>query len=263
MRPTAFCTISALSMLAACSGRPAATEARTAPQTSTAATAASQTPAVASVVPSGGQTVTATVLETMDASNYTYVRVTADSRELWAAASQFKVAVGDKVVLSLEQPMENFHSQALNRDFPLIYFVSRIGREGDTAPPPMAVGHPSVQSPATSAPPETVTTVIEPAKDGTTVAAVWKTRTALAGRKVTVRGKVVKYNGGILGVNWMHVQDGTGKATDGSNDITVTSEMDAKVGDVITVTGVVAVNKDLGSGYTYPVIIEHASVVHK
>jgi hypothetical protein len=68
---------------------------------------------------------------------------------------------------------------------------------------------------------------MEPAKDETTVAAVWKTRTALAGRKVTVRCKVVKYNGGILGVNWIHVQDGTGKATDGSNDITVTSEMDA------------------------------------
>jgi hypothetical protein len=35
------------------------------------------------------------------------------------------------------------------------------------------------------------------------------------------------------------------------------------VGDVITVTDVVAVNKDLGSGYKYPVMIEHASVVHK
>ena len=54
-RPTAFCTISALSMLAACSGRPAATEARTAPQTSTTATAASQTPAVSNAGPSDGQ----------------------------------------------------------------------------------------------------------------------------------------------------------------------------------------------------------------
>ncbi len=248
-------------MLTACSGRPAATETRTA-QTSTAAPAASQTPAVAPAAPSGGQTITATVLETMDAANYTYVRVKADSREeLWAAASQFKVAVGDKVVLSLEQPMENFHSQSLNRDFPLIYFVSRIGHEGDPAPPPMAVGHPPVQGPATSAPQET--TVVAPAKNGTTVAAVWATRTSLAGKTVTVRGKVVKFNGGILGVNWIHLQDGTGKAADGSNDITVTSTTDTKVGDVITITGTVAVNKDLGSGYNYPVIIEHASIVQK
>ena len=262
-RPTALCSILALSVLAACSGRPAATETRAASETSTAAPAASQTPAVAPAAPSGGPTITATVLETMDAANYTYVRVKADSRELWAAASQFKVAVGDKVVLSLEQPMENFHSQSLNRDFPLIYFVSRIGHEGDPAPPPMAVGHPPAQGPATRPPQEAVATVVEPAKDGTTVAAVWATRTALAGKKVTVRGKVAKFNGGILGVNWIHLQDGTGKAADGSNDITVTSTTDTKVGDVITVTGTVAVNKDLGSGYNYPVIIEHASVVQK
>lgn len=260
-RPTALCSILALSVLTACSGRPAATETRAASQTSASAPAARETPAVTPAAPPGGQTITATVLETMDASSYTYVRVKVDSRELWAAASQFKVAVGDKVVLSLEQPLEHFHSQSLNRDFPLIYFVSRIGHEGDAAPPPMAVGHPPLQGPATSAPRET--TVVEPAKDGTTVAAVWATRTALAGNKVTVRGKVVKFNGGILGVNWIHLQDGTGKAADGSNDITVTATTDVRVGDVITVTGTVAVNKDLGSGYNYPVIIEHASVLQK
>ena len=97
----------------------------------------------------------------------------------------------------------------------------------------------------------------------TTVAAVWKARMALAGKKVTVRGKVMKFNGGILGVNWIHIQDGTGTAADGSNDITVTSEAGAKVGDEITVTGTVAVNKDLGSGYKYDVLIEHASIVPK
>ena len=250
-------------MLAACSGRPAATESRTPSSASTAATVAAQTPAVSSVGPSGGQTVAATVLETMDASNYTYVRVKTPSREVWAASSQFPVAVGDKVVLSLEQPMENFHSQALNRDFPLIYFVSRIAHEGDPPSPLMAVGHAAVQGPATKVPAEGVTTVIEPAVGGTTVADLWKTRAALAGKRVTVRGKVVKYNGGILGVNWMHLQDGTGSASDGSNDITVTSETGTKVGDVITVTGTVAVNKDLGSGYNYPVIIERATVANK
>ena len=109
----------------------------------------------------------------------------------------------------------------------------------------------------------TVTTPIEPAAGGMTVAAVWKDRSTLVGKKVTVRGKVVKFNGGILGVNWIHLQDGSGKAADGTNDITVTSETDAKVGDVVTVTGVVGVNKDLGSGYQYPVIIEHASLAAK
>jgi hypothetical protein len=127
---------------------------------------------------------------------------------------------------------------------------------------PMAVGHATTQPPATSAP-QAATTTVEPAKDGTTVAALWKGRTGLAGKKVTVRGKVVKFNGGILGVNWIHLQDGTGTAADGSNDITITSDMGAKVGEVITATGTVAVNKDLGSGYKYPVIIEKATLAEK
>jgi hypothetical protein len=191
----------------------------------------------------------------MDASNYTYVRVQAGSREVWAAASKFKVAVGDTVQLSLDQPMENFHSQALNRDFPVIYFVSQIGSPGSA--PTMAVGHGSRQA-ATQ--PPSVTTPIAAPKDGMSVAELWKSRATLEGKKVTIRGKVVKYNSGILGLNWIHLQDGSGKADDGSNDITVTSDMEANVGDVITVTGFVTLNKDLGSGYKYPVIIERASI---
>ena len=105
---------------------------------------------------------------------------------------------------------------------------------------------------------------IDPPPGGTTIATVWETRAALAGKPVTVRGKVVKFNGGIRGVNWLHLQDGSGQASDGSNDITVTSEKDeAQPGDVITVTGTVAVNKDLGSGYSYPVIIEHATIARQ
>jgi hypothetical protein len=194
----------------------------------------------------------------MDASNYTYVRVNDGARDVWAAARRFKVAVGDTVVLALDHPLENFHSQALNRDFREIYFVSEVGSSA-TAAPTMAVGHSAAQP---TEPPDVQTTTdpIAAAKDGLSVADVWKSRSALEGKKVTVRGKVVKFNSGILGLNWIHLQDGSGKADDGSNDITVTSDMDARVGDVITVTGVVTLNKDLGSGYKYPVIIERASI---
>ena len=71
-----------------------------------------------------------TVIETMDAANYTYVRVKTSSGEIWAATGQFKVAVGDKVSVPLEMPMENFHSNTLNRTFPIIYFASHIERQG-------------------------------------------------------------------------------------------------------------------------------------
>jgi len=75
-----------------------------------------------------------------------------------------------------------------------------------------------------------------------------------------VRGKVVKFNGGIMGRNWIHIQDGTGVAADGTNDLLVTSDAGAKVGDVITVTGTVAIDKDFTAGYAYAVLIEGAKI---
>ena len=66
----------------------------------------------------------------MDAANYTYMRLDTGKDQVWVAASQFPVKVGDRLSVIPEMPMENFHSKSLNRDFPLIYFVSRVGRDG-------------------------------------------------------------------------------------------------------------------------------------
>jgi hypothetical protein len=197
----------------------------------------------------------------MDAATYTYVRVGTDKGDIWAAAPQFAVKVGERVVVPLEMPMQNFHSQSLKRDFPLIYFVSAIRREGDAAggttgstPTPMASHGTSTPAPA-----EPIGTMAAPT-GGMTIADLWSRRQSLAGKSVTVHGKVVKFNGGIMGKNWIHLQDGTGKAADNSNDITVTTPEDVvvKVGDTITVTGTVAVDKDFGAGYAYAAIVENA-----
>jgi len=100
------------------------------------------------------------------------------------------------------------------------------------------------------------------AKEAMTIAALWKARNTLAGKTVTLRGKVVKFNPGILGVNWIHIQDGSGTAADATNDITVTSDAETQVGNEVTVTGTVVLNRDLGSGYKYPVLIDKATIVN-
>jgi hypothetical protein len=95
------------------------------------------------------------------------------------------------------------------------------------------------------------------------VVAIWANLKALDGKTVTVRGKVVKFNAGILGRNWLHIQDGSGKPADGTHDLTVTTDGVAQVGDIVTVTGKVGLNKDFGAGYVYRVIVEGASVSAK
>lgn len=95
-------------------------------------------------------------------------------------------------------------------------------------------------------------------KTGKTVAEIYAGKDSLAGTVVNVRGKVVKFSSQIMGKNWAHVQDGTGSA--GTNDLTVTTQDAAKVGDTVLVSGTITLNKDFGAGYFYALIIEEAKL---
>ena len=100
---------------------------------------------------------------------------------------------------------------------------------------------------------------IAKAEGGKTVAAVYAEKDALAGQKVTVRGKVVKANAGIMGRNWLHVRDGSG--AEGTNDLTATTAADLPaVGTTVVLTGTLALDQDFGMGYQYPVIVQDAEL---
>ena len=96
--------------------------------------------------------------------------------------------------------------------------------------------------------------------DARTVEEVWTQKTSLKEKSVTVRAQVVKFSPGIMGKNWLHLRDGTGSADKATHDITVTTQDEVKVGDVVTAKGTVRVDKDFGAGYAYPVIIEEAKL---
>ena len=68
-------------------------------------------------------------------------------------------------------------------------------------------GAPTAAAPAAVKP-------MAPPPGGASIADVWAKRAALAGKTVTVNGTVVKFNGGILGRNWVHLQDGSGKTAE-------------------------------------------------
>ncbi len=90
------------------------------------------------------------------------------------------------------------------------------------------------------------------------IAELYQDKEKLKGQQVQLEGKVVKVNNGILNRNFIHLQDGTGKK--GSNDLTVTSDQTAQVGDQVKVVGTVTLDLDFGSGYTYPLIVEKATI---
>lgn len=94
-----------------------------------------------------------------------------------------------------------------------------------------------------------------------TVASLNQDKASLAGKTIKAQGKVVKVNNGIMGRNFVHVQDGTGDAKSNTNNLIVTSKQTAQIGDSVTVSGVVVLNRDFGSGYSYPLLIEDATIV--
>ena len=91
-----------------------------------------------------------------------------------------------------------------------------------------------------------------------TIEALYLEKASLSGQQVQLHGKVVKVNNAIMNRNFLHLQDGTGQQ--GSNDLTVTSQDTAEVGDEVVVTGTISVDKDFGAGYTYPILLEQATV---
>ena len=226
-------------------------------QTATAAALPPGHPPVSTSAPpaptTSGSKVTGTVAETFDAAGYTYLRLQTASGEQWAAVRQTAVKQGQTVTLDVQMTAEKFESKTLKRTFDRILFGTLAG---DAA----AVPQPHVMP---AAPPDNAPIKVEKAagSDAKSVAELWAARQSLKGGNVVVRGKVVKFLGGIMGKNWIHLRDGSGSQATGDNDITVTTNDTAAVGDVVTIRGVVHVDKDFGSGYSYPVIVEEASIV--
>lgn len=98
-------------------------------------------------------------------------------------------------------------------------------------------------------------------EDGRSVAEVYAQKAELSGKSVAVSGRVVKFNPNIMGANWVHLQDGSGSAATGDQDLTAKISGTVAVGDVVTIRGTLATDKDFGAGYSYAVILEDGAVV--
>ncbi len=209
------------------------------------------------------------VLEVLDVDAYTYLRLKTAKGEVWAAVNKSPdVKKGAEVTIENPALMQNFESKTLKRTFPAIVFgtlgVATAGAPAPTtagasphgAGPGLAQIHGGA-SKAADVPAVKVAKAEGP--DARTVAEVNANRAALKEKPVAIRAQVVKVNTNVMGKNWVHLRDGSGSAADGSNDLLVTSKDEPKVGDVVLAKGVVKTDVDLGSGYSYKVLVENTT----
>jgi hypothetical protein len=207
--------------------------------------------------------ITGTVVETMDASGYTYVCLDKGGKRTWVAVPQMKVTVGEKMSFLPGQAMPNFESKSLNRTFDSIVFSGGPVQTGG-----MPAGHPAAPLPSgpsgskaqVAKKDKTVKVAKAAGPDAYTIAEAYAKSAALDKKPVTVKGKVVKVSQGIMSRNWVHLQDGTGDQVKGTHNLVATTKDLPAVGDTVTATGTLAKDKDFGAGYLYRAIIEDAQV---
>lgn len=209
-----------------------------------------------------GEPVTGKVLQTMNSGGYTYVLVkTANGEKIWLAMSQTGIVVGEEATFSPGATMYNFPSKTLNRTFEKIIFtdgpMAGKGAKKGKKDPKKSPGSKGAVATAD----EKIKVAKATGKNAYQVADIYRLKIELNKRTVAVRGKVIKVSAGIMDRNWIHIQDGTGDAKKGTNDLVVTSKTALpSVGDVVTVKGTASKNRDFGGGYKYDVIVEDADV---
>jgi hypothetical protein len=207
--------------------------------------------APASAPPSNG-TVSGVILEIKEVDSYSYLRLKTKDGEIWAAVTKAPVKKGATVTITDVMVMKNFESKSLKKTFPSIIFGNVAGNSKSAADP-----HANAVKVVDTTP---IKVTKATGANARTVAEVIAKSVEFKDRSVQIRGKIVKYSPGIMGKNWIHLRDGTGSESDNTNDLLVTTTGQAKLGDVVTVTGTVRVDKDFGAGYVYKVLVEDATV---
>ncbi len=217
------------------------------------------------------------VVEVMDASGYTYVGIDDGSGStLWAAIPQTALEVGEEVTLQGGSIMRDFNSKTLDRTFAEIIFSSGVIRGGSDqlvggeSFSAALQGEGAIASAADLASSGGSAGAVVPFADlkiekaagenSRSVAEVFAQASDLDQQKIAVKAQVVKISRNIMGKNWIHIQDGTGDPQSNTHDLVVTTNGEAEQGAIVTIEGIVAANKDFGSGYKYEVIIEEAVV---
>jgi len=195
----------------------------------------------------------AKVKEVIQATNYTYMLIDVENRELWLAGPKTEASEGDIFYFKESMKMKDFESKELKRKFDQILFVEKLSKDPNDFEKKKPA-HANYQADIKT----TKENISIELGDGiTSISKLFENKNEYNGKTITVKGIVTKYNAGIMNKNWIHIQDGTENG--GKFDLTATSAgILCNVGDTLTLEGKVSLDKDFGYGYKYEVLLEDA-----
>lgn len=192
--------------------------------------------------------------EILQADRYTYLNVTEGSHKFWIATSKTEAEKGKIYLYKGGLMKTNFESVEFKRTFDTIYLVSNIISASEHPGGNLAGG----QSEQNIGQPISSGGAMPVVKDAITLSELINNKAKYEGKVVTVSGECVKVNNGIMGKNWVHLQDGS-KEKGKVLDITITTSLNIPLGSKVALSGKIFLNKDFGAGYRYDIIMEEAT----
>lgn len=195
------------------------------------------------------------VKEVIQVSEYTYLLVKENGVEKWLATPPIKAAEGEVYYYEGGFEMTNFKSKELDKTFENILFL-----EGISSTPINHAENQTLVSPGATMEKDGKKEIsITPVDGSISISELYSNRESYSGKTIRVKAEVTKFSPEIMGTNWIHVQDGT--MFDENFDLTITSGSVVNVGDVLVFEGKITLDKDLGYGYFYSVLMEEAAIV--
>ncbi len=194
--------------------------------------------------------------EVLQTSKYTYLNVSEDGVQTWIAVPKTEAVVGETYYYRGGLKKTNFKSVEHNRVFETVYLVSGISTSPTAMGAPAGHMHAGMNTNPVSTDPNVK---IEPVDGGITIAELFENRSKYDGKSVRIKGRCVKLNNMIMDRNWVHLQDGS--LDDPEQNLTITTTENIPLGAVVSVEGVISLNKDFGAGYRYDIIMEEAHLL--
>ncbi|NCO51617.1 MAG: hypothetical protein GW875_05930 [Deltaproteobacteria bacterium] len=231
-------------------------------------------PALAS--PAAAEILAASVVSVEKTGKYTILELQQEENHIWAAASGFEAKTGDEIEFMGGVLMSDFYAKGLDRTFPEILFLTNIrhkvsvretAEKQEVAAKKLADGATETMPdddlhrnlvPESAGVPAATVEEIKPSAGMVSIADLYAKSAELAEKTVTVRGKVIKVSNNILGKTWLTLSDGTGTAPD--NILRVTTQENTELGVIVSATGFLRTNINLGAGYSYKVLLENAVI---
>ncbi len=201
-----------------------------------------------------------TVDESVEGPSYTYLKVHDTESNGWVVAPA--LTVPDKAEITIEQyvHMRDFEALEIGRRFDHVLVALRVNGAGVVL---KETGEEAAVDPVLPASGVTMTEVsirrVKIAKADLLLAEVNAQSAELAGRRVKIRGQVLRVMPRIRDRNWIWLRDGSGEQRDATLAVVIDRPVDP--GQVLLLEGRVSVNRKFRIGGAHPVLLEDAVVL--